>query len=103
MKKTVLSRGRLAICRKLSSSILRSLVEAGAIIAGQGVAQALSGGHSIKSEVSLLTVHGILHLLGYDHADDATKHEMWTEQQKILAALGCEITGPPNHEADTAP
>ena len=34
------------------------------------------------AEVRLLLVHGILHLLGYDHEDDAEKAEMWVRQER---------------------
>ena len=34
------------------------------------------------SEIRLLLVHGILHLLGHDHMDDADKAEMWSRQER---------------------
>lgn len=40
------------------------------------------------SEVQLLIVHGVLHLLGYDHADEEEKATMWKEQTNILLQLG---------------
>ncbi len=52
------------------------------------VLQALTTGHSITNEMSLLTIHAILHLLGYDHADADGKRIMWSRQNKILAKLG---------------
>lgn len=57
--------------------------------------QAKQGGHSLKSELQLLTVHGTLHLLGYDHEEPEEKDRMWWVQASILAQLGAEITGPP--------
>jgi probable rRNA maturation factor len=56
--------------------------------------QAETGGHSIGAELQLLTVHAVLHLLGYDHAEDAEKSEMWMAQARILENLGAEIRGP---------
>jgi probable rRNA maturation factor len=53
----------------------------------RAVAQAQAGGHTIEQEVELLVVHGILHLLGYDHADPDHKAKMWAEQSEILAHL----------------
>lgn len=50
--------------------------------------QAESAGHSLEAEVQLLTVHGTLHLLGYDHATDEEKNIMWNEQAKVLERLG---------------
>jgi probable rRNA maturation factor len=47
--------------------------------------------HSVDDEVQLLIVHGILHLLGFDHYDEDSKAEMWSKQQIILNKLGCNI------------
>lgn len=52
-------------------------------------AQATAGGHSLKDELQLLVVHGMLHLLGYDHAEESEKAEMWAIQTAILEDLGC--------------
>lgn len=57
-------------------------------------AQALRGGHPIWAELQLLIVHGVLHLLGYDHAEPAERDRMWTAQAAILAKLKAPITGP---------
>jgi probable rRNA maturation factor len=50
-------------------------------------AQATSGGHPILDELQLLVIHGVLHLLGYDHAEEAEKAEMWSAQAEILTRL----------------
>ncbi|MGW5052316.1 rRNA maturation RNase YbeY [Actinokineospora sp. NPDC004072] len=47
--------------------------------------QARKAGHSLGDELHLLTVHGVLHLLGYDHAEPAEEREMFTLQKRILA------------------
>ena len=47
--------------------------------------QARKAGHSLVDELHLLTVHGVLHLLGYDHAEPAEEREMFTLQKRILA------------------
>jgi probable rRNA maturation factor len=47
--------------------------------------QAKTAGHSLLDELHLLTVHGVLHLLGYDHAEPAEEREMFTLQKRILA------------------
>ena len=47
--------------------------------------QARKAGHSLLDELHLLTVHGVLHLLGYDHAEPAEEREMFTLQNRILA------------------
>ena len=49
--------------------------------------QAHAAGHSIQAEVQLLIVHGILHLLGYDHATAQQTNQMWTAQAAILAII----------------
>jgi probable rRNA maturation factor len=46
--------------------------------------QAASAGHSLDDELHLLTVHGILHLLGYDHAEPAQEREMFRLQNDML-------------------
>jgi len=47
--------------------------------------QAAEAGHSTREELDLLTVHGILHLLGYDHAEPEEHKEMFGLQAQILA------------------
>jgi probable rRNA maturation factor len=47
--------------------------------------QAHDAGHSTQDEVDLLTVHGILHLLGYDHAEPDEHQEMFGLQARLLA------------------
>jgi probable rRNA maturation factor len=48
--------------------------------------QAVTAGHSTDAELELLTVHGILHLLGYDHAEPEEHAEMFGLQDELLAA-----------------
>jgi probable rRNA maturation factor len=50
--------------------------------------QANTAGHPLESEVQLLVVHGVLHLLGHDHAEAEEKSRMWKAQAEILASLG---------------
>jgi probable rRNA maturation factor len=47
-------------------------------------AQAETAGHSLMEELLLLTTHGILHLLGFDHAEPAEEREMFGIQRDIL-------------------
>ena len=56
----------------------------------RAVDQAVQRGHSTEAELQVLVVHGVLHLLGYDHATSAEKNRMWSIQGKILAALGLD-------------
>jgi probable rRNA maturation factor len=50
----------------------------------RAVAQAEEQGHPVQQELNLLVVHGVLHLLGYDHADQEEKAVMWARQEAIL-------------------
>jgi probable rRNA maturation factor len=47
-------------------------------------AQAKQHGHSTQAELELLTVHGVLHLLGYDHAEPEEEAEMFGLQGELL-------------------
>jgi len=47
--------------------------------------QAEAAGHAVADEIDLLTVHGILHLLGYDHAEPEEHREMFGLQARLLA------------------
>lgn len=52
-------------------------------------AQAKEFGHSLEREVCYLTVHSVLHLLGYDHLDEGPmKTQMRTREEAILGKLG---------------
>jgi probable rRNA maturation factor len=57
----------------------------------QAASQAKKRGHALEDELQLLVVHGILHLLGYDHATQEEKDQMWEIQGKILKDLGLGI------------
>lgn len=49
--------------------------------------QAETNQQTIEQELRLLIVHGVLHLLGYDHAEEEEKERMWALQEKILSQL----------------
>ncbi len=49
--------------------------------------QALRQQHPLREELCLLTIHGILHLLGYDHGEQIEKGLMWSQQGAILTKL----------------
>lgn len=57
--------------------------------------QANVGGHALVDELRLLVVHGVLHLLGYDHTDEDEKATMWAAQAEVLTRLGNSVTIPP--------
>jgi probable rRNA maturation factor len=54
--------------------------------------QAKEFGHSADDELALMTVHGVLHLLGYDHMTAKRKKTMWQAQTQVFEALG--LTNP---------
>lgn len=58
----------------------------GDIVICPGVAaeQAKAAGHSLSDEILLLTAHGLLHLMGYDHHEPEEKEEMFGLQRHLL-------------------
>jgi probable rRNA maturation factor len=46
--------------------------------------QAVHAGHTGEAELHLLCAHGVLHLLGYDHADQVEEREMFSVQTRLL-------------------
>ena len=58
------------------------------ISAETAVLQAEMYGHSAKRELAFLTVHGMLHLLGYDHMNKSDEDIMFAKQEQILQKLG---------------
>jgi probable rRNA maturation factor len=50
--------------------------------------QAQSQGHSLKTELAWLATHGFLHLLGWDHPDDASLTRMLDQQRVLLCQVG---------------
>lgn len=51
-------------------------------------------GHPVEAELGLLVVHGVLHLLGYDHVQPGDKATMWKRQADILRRLGLACVVP---------
>jgi probable rRNA maturation factor len=58
-----------------------------AISLSRAIAQAEAGNHSLEDELQLLVVHGVLHLLGHDHAKQEEKALMWIAQKELLSSL----------------
>lgn len=54
----------------------------------KAIEQAKEYGHSLKREISFLTIHGLLHLLGYDHMTEKDEKEMFGLQEMILNEYG---------------
>ena len=55
--------------------------------------QALDYDHPPSTELALLVVHGLLHLLRWDHYEETERHEMWRLTIECLARSGVELTG----------
>ena len=56
----------------------------------QAVTQAKEYNHSIELEVAILAIHGVLHLLGYDHETQEDEREMRTREEIVLREIeGC--------------
>jgi probable rRNA maturation factor len=54
----------------------------------KAVEQAYEFGHSVERETAFLAVHGLLHLLGFDHEEDATDCEMFQIGETVLKNCG---------------
>jgi probable rRNA maturation factor len=53
----------------------------------QAVIQAEEHGHSIKKEIAILIIHGVLHLLGYEHDKPELAHQMRTKEAELLGYI----------------
>ena len=53
--------------------------------------QAARAGHSLEREAALLLIHGILHLLGHDHATAAERRRMWALQRRLLREAAADL------------
>lgn len=54
-------------------------------------AQAAQRGHGLEEELTLLTIHGVLHLMGHDHAEAEERRRMIEAQRRILGNLGSDL------------
>ncbi|MCR4692778.1 MAG: rRNA maturation RNase YbeY [Firmicutes bacterium] len=63
------------------------------ICAERAKSQAEEYGHSLLREMAFLTVHSMLHLLGYDHMEKEEEKEMFARQEDILNILGIKRGG----------
>ena len=57
-----------------------------AISLERAIAQARSFGHSVTREIGYLTIHSVLHLLGYDHLDEGEQKRMMRQREEKIAA-----------------
>lgn len=60
----------------------------------QAKSQAEKRGHSLEAEIQILIVHGVLHLLGYDHLESEDKEIMWSAQSQVLSQVDPQIPVP---------
>jgi len=57
----------------------------------QAELQAKEHGHSVEKEMAILVIHGVLHILGYDHAEPDEEREMQRREAEILESLKDEV------------
>jgi probable rRNA maturation factor len=57
----------------------------------QAVMQAAESGHSVKREMAVLIVHGVLHILGYDHEKAEMEPAMQAREKEVLAEIEKEL------------
>lgn len=55
--------------------------------------QAKDHHHTLQEELAWLTAHGLLHLLGWDHPDEASLQKMWAKQKQLLAQVNLSLSG----------
>ena len=69
-------------------------VTLGDIVIAPAVAakQAIDAGHSVEQEIYILATHGLLHILGYDHADPDEEKVMFALQEKIVKEWSLTVT-----------
>ncbi len=60
----------------------------GDIVISAETAARQAGPAGLRAELALLLIHGMLHLLGYDHGTPAERRRMWRKQAALLAELG---------------
>jgi probable rRNA maturation factor len=70
------------------------VVTLGDIVIAPAVAakQAIDAGHSVEQEIYILATHGLLHILGYDHADPDEEKVMFALQEKIVKEWSLTVT-----------
>lgn len=83
-------RGKDTSTNVLSFPAPEGLESLGDIALAYGVCarEAAEQGKSLAHHLQHLVAHGVLHLLGYDHEDDAEAEAMEAEERRILAGLG---------------
>jgi probable rRNA maturation factor len=57
----------------------------------QAIIQAAENGHSLKREMAVLIVHGVLHIMGYDHEKEEMEPAMKAREQELLAEIEKEL------------
>jgi len=81
-------RSRDEVTDVLSFPIDEELLGEIIIAAGRAREQARDYDHSLKREIGYLTVHGILHLLGYEHQEEVRRNTMRNREEEILTEFG---------------
>jgi len=82
MEESILDETRFIKCK--THSMLGDII----ISIPKAKEQAKEYGHSFEREISFLTVHGFLHLIGYDHQTEKEETIMFKKQEEVLAICG---------------
>ena len=78
------------------TALIGDLVICAPVVAIEAIAQE----KNVRDHYAHMTIHGVLHLLGFDHIDDSDAERMETIERRILATLG--IGDPYRHDAPAA-
>ena len=86
-------KGKVLRCKDYPSDVDEGRLFIGSIAICEKKAkeQAEEYGHSYEREINYLTLHGLLHLFGYDHMEEEDKKEMRSAEEAILKKMGLEI------------
>lgn len=57
----------------------------------RAIAQAKEYGHTLRREIGYLTIHSVLHLLGYDHLDEGEEKKKMREREEVIASGICRM------------
>lgn len=78
--------GDIVLCPEVASAQAAKFGSPDPRMRAQEVAQPVDTNYSMADELTMLTIHGVLHLLGYDHAEPEEEREMFALQGKLLSA-----------------
>jgi probable rRNA maturation factor len=78
--------GDIVLCPEVASAQAAKYGSPDPRMRAADVARPVDGNYTMAAELTMLTIHGVLHLLGYDHAEPEEEREMFALQGKLLEA-----------------